>query len=102
MKQDDQKDLHGDNRGSHQIRSPHVKAVSAHGDEVAHARPLHGVAPMNCLAHSELRSRSRMIERTRMRTAAIEYIQKARAKISMPVSMVAAMLGLLVRLTDAP
>jgi hypothetical protein len=48
------------------------------------------------------RSRSRMMARTRYRAMAMLYIQKARAMMSMPHSMVAAMDGALVRDTEAP
>src|SRR4051812_3020857 len=63
-------------------------------------RERHGVGRPDeeAMAHS----RSRIMQRTRTSTAAIEYAQKASAISSIPVSMVAAMLGARVRLTEAP
>ena len=79
------------------VRPPDVEAVAPHGEKFAEALPVH-----IALTHSVLRSRSRMMARTRMSAAAIEYIQNENVMTSMPASIAAAMLGLLVRLTDAP
>ena len=43
-----------------------------------------------------------MMQRTRTSDTAMLYIQKASAMRSMPVNMVAAMVGALVTLTEAP
>src|SRR5688572_8770422 len=72
----------------HGVGPPDVKRVAAHGQKLAHGW---NAAPC-----------SRMMQRTRASETAIEYSQKAAAMRSIPVSMVAAMLGARVRLTDAP
>src|SRR5690606_15558893 len=87
-----------DKRGDAE-RSPHIAAVAAHRPEGAPAFPFHQAIS---LTQSALRSRSRMMARQRDSTAPMQYIQNAMAMTSMPHSMVVAMLGLLVRLTDAP
>ena len=48
------------------------------------------------------RSRSRMMLRVRARATAMQYIQKPRDITSIPISIGGAMLGALVRLTEAP
>ncbi|MNC90367.1 hypothetical protein D3C83_64570 [compost metagenome] len=53
-------------------------------------------------SHSVSRSRSRMMARSRASDAAMLYIQAASAISSMPMSMVAAIEGARVRLTEAP
>src|ERR671914_489566 len=66
------------------IGAPYVPRIAAHGEKVAHD------------------PRSRMMQRTRTSDTAMAYIQKASAMTSIPVSMVAAIFGAAVRLTEAP
>src|SRR5512134_3718973 len=81
-------DLEGEAGDGRRVGPPHVEALAAHRPELAPAAPVH--------------SRSRMMQRTRVRDAAMLYSQNASAMSSMPASMVLAMLGARVRLTDAP
>src|SRR5262249_31134746 len=79
-----QDDFEGEAGEGHAVRPPDVPRGSAHREELAHA-PL-----------------SRMMQRTRTRTAAVLYIQKANAIPIIPVHMNCAILGALFRLTEAP
>ena len=57
---------------------------------------------VSCCSQAEARSRSTIMARTRIRDTAMVYIQNASAMSSMPSSMLSAMLGARVRLTEAP
>src|SRR6185437_5347441 len=94
--------LPGDADKCHQIGSPYVKSISAHIQEIRHAGPDHRVAPCSSPTHTVWRSRSRIMVRVRINTTAMAYIQHAIDMISMPVSMVLAILGDWVTLTVAP
>jgi hypothetical protein len=54
------------------------------------------------LIHEAPRSRSTMMQRTRMSATAIEYAHAASAMTSMPMSMIAAIFGAATMLTDDP
>src|SRR5204863_5275931 len=82
--------------------APDVEPVSAHRKKIRCACPVHFAASGNSCVHCRCASRSSMIARTRPSTAATLYIQNARAITSIPVSIVVAMLGARVMLTDAP
>ena len=97
-----QRDLNHDARGHYAVRSPDKAGVAAHRQKCRYAAPVHGRCSLSSVTQSELRSRSIMMQRRRMSIAATLYIQNASATSSMPASMVVAMLGLRVRLTDAP
>src|SRR3974390_2312862 len=92
-------DFDDDQHCGNEVRTPDVEPVAAHVQKVRKTCPLHAAAPTKAFTHSALRSRSRMIARTRHNVAAMEYIQNARAMISMPTSMVAAIVGLFITLT---
>src|SRR5262249_16766257 len=68
----------------HHVSPPHAPRIAAHREEVAHA-PL-----------------SRMMQRPRTSAAAMLYIQNARAITIIPVNITGAMLGALLKLTEAP
>src|SRR5262249_30995175 len=99
---DEQGELERDQQERDEIRAPDVEAVASHREEFAEAAPAHRVALPIAPTQLERCSRSSMIARTRISAAPIEYIQNENTMSSMPASMVAAMAGLLVRLTDAP
>src|SRR5690606_9135901 len=92
-----QNQLSDHDRRSDCERPPHIAAVPAHRPEGAPAFPFHQTT--TSFTQSALRSRSRMMARQRDSAAPMQYIQNAMAMTSMPVSIVVAMLGLLVRLT---
>jgi hypothetical protein len=81
--------------------APDVEGVAAHGEEFA-ALPQFMISSLSSSTQVAWRSRSRMMARTRVSETAMLYIQKASAISSMPHSMVCAIEGALVRLTEAP
>src|SRR5258706_3875356 len=78
-----QKDFDGQHSDGHAVGTPNVKPVAAHVEELAH--------PVSTIS-----------ARTRVSDTAMLYAQKQSAIRIMPVNMVAAMLGALLKLTDAP
>src|ERR1700674_845234 len=94
--------LDDDEDQRHAVRTPYVESVATHGEEFLPAIPVHGVAASASESHSRPASRSRMMQRTRPRAIAMEYIQNAIAMTSIPHSMVRAIVGAAVRLTEAP
>src|SRR6478609_10843048 len=92
-----QNDFPRDANEEDQIRTPHIKPISSHIQKIGQTRPVHQVAPCNWPTQAVWRSRSRMIARVRISITAIAYIQHAIDMISMPVSIVLAILGDCVR-----
>src|SRR5262245_33416760 len=84
----------------HRVTTPHVGCVSAHGEELGCAPPVHAAA--SSWTQPACRSRSRMIARTRASATAIEYIQNANTMTIMPTNITAAIDGARVTLTEAP
>src|SRR6185503_14479181 len=82
-----QDDFERQAREGDSIGAPHVPRVAAHVEE---------------FAHEEGKPRSRMMPRTRSMVAATLYIQNASAITSIPLSMLAAIFGDSVTLTEAP
>src|SRR5262249_8447348 len=70
----------------HAVRTPDVQPIPAHGEN-----PAHPASPL-----------SSIMRRTRVSVTAMLYIQNASVMSSIPVSICAAMVGALVKLTDAP
>src|SRR5262245_33026710 len=97
-----EQDLAGYARGSYQVAAPDIEAVTAHREEIRCATPIHLAVSCSSRVHCMCASRSSMIARTRASAAAMLYIQNANAMTNIPVSIVVAMLGARVRLTDAP
>src|SRR4030042_3991778 len=97
-----QPDFSHDAEQRHAERSPDIEAVAAHGPEGLPAFPDHGCPSSRARTHSVCRSRSRTSVRARAKATAMVYIQAASAMISMPQSMVCAIAGARVRLTEEP
>src|SRR5215468_3561172 len=85
----------------HRQAPPDERRPAAHRKELRCAAPAHA-ASGSSRTQPACRSRSRMIARTRASDTAIAYIQKASAITSMPVSIVVAIAGDRVTLTEAP
>src|SRR5688500_524010 len=99
---ENQKNFSGDAEKRNQIGSPYIESVSPHVQKFGQTAPVHCVASCNWPTHTVWRSRSRIMARVRISITAIAYIQHASDMISIPVSMVLAIFGDWVRLTEAP